>query len=457
MGAKDPVETRGPIVAIEAEQSVLGGLLLNNDGLDAISGVVTADDFTTDEHRLIFIAITELIASGRVADPITVFERLHVTGARLKEPLRYLNELSQNTPSAANIRHYATIVRNRSISRELLRVASEIIESVHKPAGRDPGELLDDAQSRLLKLAEGARQDEEEFRPISEALTRVVENIDDRYQNGGDDKIGGVATGFIDLDRAMDGMHPGELIVVGGRPSMGKTAFALNIGEHVAAKLGLPVAVISIEMPADQLAQRLLSSNSRINQHKLRTANLRDDDWPRLTHGVQSLVDVPIYTLDVSALTPLRMKAKVRRLRRTLKRPLGLVIVDYLQLMSGDGSGDNRAIEISEISRALKVLAKDLKVPVMALSQLNRGVEQRPNKRPVMSDIRESGSIEQDADVILFIYRDEVYNPDSQDKGCAEIIIAKQRNGSLGTHRLAFQSALTRFENYASDQGFQSA
>ncbi|MGX7006195.1 replicative DNA helicase [Caballeronia sp. KNU42] len=453
MGANDPVETHAPIASIEAEQSVLGGLLLSNDGFDSISGVVTADDFTTDEHRLIFIAITELIVLARVADPITVFERLQATGTKLKEALRYLNELSQNTPSAANIRHYATIVRNRSIFRAMRRVASEMIENVHRPAGRDAAELLDIAVSSLMRLSDGTRQDEEEFRPLNEALTRVVQTIDERYQNGGENQIGGVATGFVDLDRATDGLHPGELIIIGARPSMGKTALSMNIAEHVAAKLGLPVAVVSLEMPADQLALRLLSANSRINQHKLRTANLRDEDWPRMTHGVQSLVDAPIFTLDGAALTPLRLKAKVRRLQRKLDRPLGLIVIDYLQLMSGDGNGDNRAVEVSDISRSLKLLAKELKVPIIALSQLNRGVEQRPNKRPVMSDIRESGSIEQDADVILFIYRDEVYNPDSQDKGCAELIIAKQRNGSLGTHRLAFQSALTRFENFTSDHG----
>ncbi|HDV6329984.1 TPA: replicative DNA helicase [Burkholderia cenocepacia] len=453
MGAHDPLDAHARTSAPEAEQSILGALLLDNGALEEIAGIVSEADFTIGEHALVFKAIRELIQRGARADAVTVFERLHSVDAKVDQPLAFLTDLVHATPSAAGIRHYAEIVRNRSISRRMLRVSERLRNAVLKPGGKSPLELLDLAQGELLKIADTSSAADDEFRPISAALTSVIQRIDDRYHAGGAAQIGGTATGFVDLDRHTDGMHGGELIVVAGRPSMGKTSYAMNIAEHVAVELRMPVAVLSLEMPDDQLATRMLAGTSRINQHKLRTASLRDDDWSRLTHGTQILVDAPVYVLDSSSVTPLQFKAKLRRLQRVVGK-LGLIIVDYLQLMSGDGgSGENRTSEVSQISRELKKTAKEFDAPVIALSQLNRGLEQRPNKRPMMSDLRESGAIEQDADVIQFIYRDEVYNPDSADRGTAELIIAKQRNGPLATVRLAFRNELARFENFAEPTG----
>ncbi|ARL36731.1 MULTISPECIES: replicative DNA helicase [Burkholderia] len=453
MGAHDPLDAHARTSAPEAEQSILGALLLDNGALEEIAGIVSEADFTIGEHALVFKAICELIQRGARADAVTVFERLHSVDAKVDQPLAFLTDLVHATPSAAGVRHYAEIVRNRSISRRMLRVSERLRNAVLKPGGKSPLELLDLAQGELLKIADTSSAADDEFRPISAALTSVIQRIDDRYHAGGAAQIGGTATGFVDLDRHTDGMHGGELIVVAGRPSMGKTSYAMNIAEHVAVVLRMPVAVLSLEMPDDQLATRMLAGTSRINQHKLRTASLRDDDWSRLTHGTQILVDAPVYVLDSSSVTPLQFKAKLRRLQRVVGK-LGLIIVDYLQLMSGDGgSGENRTSEVSQISRELKKTAKEFDAPVIALSQLNRGLEQRPNKRPMMSDLRESGAIEQDADVIQFIYRDEVYNPDSADRGTAELIIAKQRNGPLATVRLAFRNELARFENFAEPTG----
>lgn len=453
MGAHDPLDAHARTSAPEAEQSILGALLLDNGALEEIAGVVSEADFTIGEHALVFKAIRELIQRGARADAVTVFERLHSVDAKVDQPLAFLTDLVHATPSAAGVRHYAEIVRNRSISRRMLRVSERLRNAVLKPGGKSPLELLDLAQGELLKIADTSSAADDEFRPISAALTSVIQRIDDRYHAGGAAQIGGTATGFVDLDRHTDGMHGGELIVVAGRLSMGKTSYAMNIAEHVAVGLRMPVAVLSLEMPDDQLATRMLAGTSRINQHKLRTASLRDDDWSRLTHGTQILVDAPVYVLDSSSVTPLQFKAKLRRLQRVVGK-LGLIIVDYLQLMSGDGgSGENRTSEVSQISRELKKTAKEFDAPVIALSQLNRGLEQRPNKRPMMSDLRESGAIEQDADVIQFIYRDEVYNPDSADRGTAELIIAKQRNGPLATVRLAFRNELARFENFAEPTG----
>ena len=453
MGAHDPLDAHARTSAPEAEQSILGALLLDNGALEEIAGIVSEADFTIGEHALVFKAIRELIQRGARADAVTVFERLHSVDAKVDQPLAFLTDLVHATPSAAGVRHYAEIVRNRSISRRMLRVSERLRNAVLKPGGKSPLELLDLAQGELLKIADTSSAADDEFRPISAALTSVIQRIDDRYHAGGAAQIGGTATGFVDLDRHTDGMHGGELIVVAGRPSMGKTSYAMNIAEHVAVELRMPVAVLSLEMPDDQLATRMLAGTSRINQHKLRTASLRDDDWSRLTHGTQILVDAPVYVLDSSSVTPLQFKAKLRRLQRVVGK-LGLIIVDYLQLMSGEGgSGENRTSEVSQISRELKKTAKEFDAPVIALSQLNRGLEQRPNKRPMMSDLRESGAIEQDADVIQFIYRDEVYNPDSADRGTAELIIAKQRNGPLATVRLAFRNELARFENFAEPTG----
>ena len=449
MGASHTDEPRGVIASVESEQAVLGALMLDNEAFDAIGGDLSVEDFTVGEHRAIYEAITHLILAQRPADVVTVYERLRVVGAKVREPLQYLNELVGSTPSAANLARYASIVRNRSLLRGTVRAARQAIDLCHNTGGREPAEIIDQVQASFLRLTDSSKRDNDDFRPILPSLTRVVERIDELFNRPDRDGITGTSTGFADLDARLDGMHGGELIVVGGRPSMGKTSFAMNIAEHVAIQLRLPVAVLSLEMPTDQLTIRMLASVSRISQHRLRKGALEDDDWPRLTRGVELMHDAPIDVLDSSAITPSALKARVRRLFRE-RGKLGLLVVDYLQLMSGDHAGaDMRAVEVAEISRALKQLAKELDVPIIALSQLNRGVEQRPNKRPVVSDLRESGAIEQDADVILFIYRDEVYNPDSADRGTAEIIVAKQRNGPIGTVRLAFQNAITRFENYA--------
>lgn len=449
MGANDPLEARDPIASIESEQAVLGAIMLDNEAFDRIVHLVGERDFTLPEHRSIFRAISRMLATQRQADAITIFEFLSAHGSKIRQPLQYLNEIVQSTPSAANVVRYAEIVRARSLLRATMAAARQVIDLCHNTAGREVLDIIDQAQSSFMRLSD-VDQRADGFAPIVPALTRVVERVDELYHKGPAAGITGTATGFDDLDRMLDGMHGGELIIVGGRPSMGKTSFAMNIAEHVAIRLGLPAAVASLEMPTEQLTQRMLASQARINQHRLRTGKLEQDDWPRLTHGVQLMADAPIHVFEGAGLTPTSLKGKLRRLKRELGQ-LGVVVIDYLQLMNGDGShNDMRAAELSEISRSLKLIAKELKVPVIALSQLNRGLEQRPNKRPVMSDLRESGAIEQDADVILFIYRDEVYNPDSADRGTAEIICAKQRNGPIGTVRLTFQNALTRFENFAS-------
>jgi replicative DNA helicase len=449
MGVNDPLEARDPIASIESEQAVLGALMLDNEAFDRIVHVVSEKDFTLPENRSIFRAISRLIVGNRQADPVTVFEFLAATGSKIRQPLQYLNEIVQSTPSAANVVRYAEIVRNRSMLRSCLAAARQVIDLCHNTAGREVVEIIDQAQASFMRLSD-FEQRTDGFVSITPALTRVIERVDELYHKGTAAGITGTATGFDDLDRMLDGMHGGELIIVGGRPSMGKTSFAMNIAENVAIQLGLAVAVASLEMPTEQLTQRMLASQSRINQHRLRTGRLEEEDWPRLTHGTQLMAEAPIHVFEGVGLTPTGLKGKLRRLTRETGR-LGAVVIDYLQLMNGDGAhGDMRAAELSEISRSLKQIAKELDVPVIALSQLNRGLEQRPNKRPIMSDLRESGAIEQDADVILFIYRDEVYNPDSSDRGTAEIIIAKQRNGPIGTVRLTFQNAFTRFENFAS-------
>lgn len=368
--------------------------------------------------------------------------------------LAYLNALAQNTPSAANIRRYAEIVRDRGVLRQLVTIADEISAGAFNPQGRDVRQLLDEAESKVFAIAEEGARGQKGFLEIQPLLTQVVERIDELYHRDNQSDITGVPTGFVDLDRMTSGMQGGDLIIVAGRPSMGKTAFSLNIGEHVAVEQGLPVAVFSMEMAGTQLAMRMLGSVGRLDQHRLRTGRLLDEDWPRLTHAIQKMNDAQLFIDETPALNPMELRARSRRLARQCGQ-LGLIIIDYLQLMSGSGGGgENRATEISEISRSLKGLAKELNCPVIALSQLNRSLEQRPNKRPVMSDLRESGAIEQDADVILFIYRDQVYNPDSPDKGTAEIIIGKQRNGPIGTVRLTFLGEYTKFDNFTGGNAF---
>ncbi len=435
-----------PPHSLEAEQSVLGGLMLDNEAWDRAGELVTAEDFYRRDHRLIFAAVRMLAEEGNPFDVVTLAEALDQSG-ELEDAggIAYLNPLAVNTPSASNIKAYANIVRERSVLRQLLKVANEIADTAYHPEGRKVHELLDEAEKKVFEIADQGSRNRKGFVGMKELLVKAVDRIDYLFQQ--DEAITGITTGFADFDGKTSGLQRSDLIIVAGRPSMGKTTFAMNLAENAAIMAQVPVAVFSMEMPGEQLAMRMMSSLGRIDQHKVRTGKLEDDDWPRLTSSVGILSEAPIYIDDTPGLTPTELRARCRRLAR--EHGLGLIVIDYLQLMQVSGGGENRAAEISEISRSLKALAKELSVPVIALSQLNRSLEQRPNKRPVMSDLRESGAIEQDADVIVFIYRDEVYNEDSADKGTAEIIIGKQRNGPIGTVRLAFLGQFTRFENLA--------
>ncbi len=451
---------RVPPHSAEAEQSVLGGLLLDNHAWEKIADLMGEGDFYRYDHRLIWRAIAKLIDGGRPADVITVSERLESTN-ELSEVggLAYLATLAQNTPSAANIRRYGEIVRERSVMRQLVTVGTEIVESAFHPMGRDAAQLLDEAEGKVFKIAESTAKSEQGFLAMPEILAEVTDKIDLLYSRDNPDEVTGVPTGFIDLDEKTSGLQPGDLIIVAGRPSMGKTAFSMNLAENVAIHTGLPVAVFSMEMPAAQLATRMLGSVGRLDQHKLRTGRFNDDDWDRFGKAVGVLAETKIHIDETPGLTALELRARTRRLARQYGGKLGLVVIDYLQLMSGSAHAtqQNRTAEISEISRSLKSLARELSVPVIALSQLNRSVEQRPNKRPMMSDLRESGAIEQDADLIIFMYRDEYYNPDSPDKGLAEVIIGKHRNGPTGIVRLTFMGQFSRFENAAPGQGWAAA
>ena len=440
-----------PPHSIDAEQSVIGGLLLENEALDKVADILSADDFYQFDHKTIFQHITKLIEHNRPADIVTVAESLEST-AELTQigGIAYLGSLAQNTPTAANIRRYAEIVRERAIMRKLVTVGSGIAESAYSPNGRDAQQLLDEAEAKIFQIAEGGKRSSEGFQDIKVLLPLVAERIDMLFSRDNPSDVTGIPTGFSDLDSMTSGFQGGDLVIVAGRPSMGKTAFSINIAENVALDTGLPVAIFSMEMASTQLAMRMIGSVGRLDQHRMRTGRLEDEDWEKLTTALGKLNEAPIFIDEGAALSSFDVRARARRLHRQCGK-LGLIVVDYLQLMAAPAGrqGENRATEISEISRSLKALAKELDVPVVALSQLNRSVEQRPDKRPVMSDLRESGAIEQDADLILFIYRDEVYNPDSTDKGTAEIIIAKQRNGPIGRVRLTFIGEHTRFENFA--------
>ena len=451
--AEDSLESlKLPPNSVEAEQSVLGGLLLENEALYRIADILNQADFHRHDHRLIYSHIAKLIEQNRPADIVTVAESLE-NSAELSSVggIAYLGALAQNTPTAANIRRYAEIVRERSIMRKLVEVGSGIAESAYNPQGRDAQQLLDEAEAKIFQIAESGNRGSQGFVNIQTLLPLVADRIDFLYQRENQGSVTGIPTGFDDLDERTSGFQPGDLIIVAGRPSMGKTAFSLNIAENVALDTKKAVAVFSMEMGATQLATRMIGSVGRLDQHRMRNGNLEDEDWVRLTTALGRLNDAPIFIDEGAGLSSFDVRARARRLHRQTGG-LGLIVVDYLQLMSGTSgrASENRATEISEISRSLKSLAKELDVPVVALSQLNRSVEQRPDKRPVMSDLRESGAIEQDADLILFIYRDEVYNPDSEDKGTAEIIIAKQRNGPIGRVRLTFLGQHTRFENFSS-------
>ncbi len=432
--------------SLQAEQSVLGGLMLDASAWEKIADLVNEADFYRKEHQLIFRAIQELVENDLPCDGVMVSEVLEKRGQlQAVGGLTYLASLIEATPSSVNIASYATIVRERAILRQLAQAGTEIAEAALNPKGRGVNEVLEEAEQKVFRIADQRQRGDGGFEAIKHLLSRAVDRIEQLHERGG--SVTGVSTGFLDLDRMTAGLQPGDLIIVAGRPSMGKTAFAMGIAEHVAIKENLPVAVFSMEMPGDHLAMRMLSSLGRIDQHRLRIGQLEDDEWPRLSSTLNLLAGASLFIDDTPALTPVEVRARSRRLAREHGQ-LGLIVIDYLQLMQAPGVGDNRVAEISEISRSLKGLAKELNVPVLALSQLNRNLEQRPNKRPVMSDLRESGSLEQDADLILFIYRDEVYHEDSPDKGIAEIIIAKQRNGPIGVVRLTFRGQYTKFENF---------
>ncbi len=450
MGSGDAVvqALKVPPHSVEAEQSLLGGLLIDNTAWDRLGGVLTDKDFYRPEHALIYKVVARLVGDNHPADVITVHDAIKSEQGGDLVSVDYLNSLAQNTPSAANIKGYADIVRDRSILRRLIEVSDNIVNSAFVPEGRSVRTLLDEAESRILQIGEeGSRK--ADYLEIEPLLRSVVARIDELYNRQGGSDITGIATGFIDLDKQTSGLQKGDLVIVAGRPSMGKTAFALNIAENVALAEGLPVVVFSMEMSGEQLASRLLGSVGRVDQSRMRTGKLQDDEWPRVTDAIARLSNTQILIDETGSLSSLELRARARRIARNFGGTLGLVVIDYLQLMSGSGS-ENRATEISEISRSLKSLAKELQCPVVALSQLNRGLEQRPNKRPIMSDLRESGAIEQDADLIMFIYRDEVYHPDTTtDKGMAEIIIGKQRNGPIGTVRLSWQGPYTKFDNLA--------
>ena len=438
-----------PPHSIEAEQSLIGGLLIDNAAWDRIGDVVRETDFYRDDHRRIFRHIGKLIQQGRPADVVTVYESIEQSNeVDQTGGLGYLGEIANATPSAANIRRYAEIVRERAILRQLVTVGDEIAGNALNPAGRDVKQLLDDAEQRIFQIAEAGNRSNNGFVAIQPLLGEVVERMETLLARESQSDITGVATGFADLDRMTSGLQAGDMIVVAGRPSMGKTAFALNIAEHVGVELRLPVAIFSLEMSGPQLATRFLSSVGRIDQSKLRTGRLTDDEWDRMTVALGKLHEAPIHIDETGAINSTDLRARARRLHRQFGK-LGLIIIDYLQLMSANRDGENRATEISEISRSIKALAKELQVPIVALSQLSRKVEERNDKRPLMSDLRESGAIEQDADIILMMYREEYYKPDTQDKGTAEVIIGKHRNGPVGKVRLTFINEFAKFENHA--------
>ena len=447
-------QLRIPPHSIEAESSVLGGLLLDNTSWDRVGDLLTDRDFYRYEHRLVYGAVAALINANKPADVITVFEHLQNLGkAEEVGGLVYLNALAQYVPSAGNIRRYAEIVRERAVLRKLVAATDEIATDAFNPMGRPVAEIVDQAEQKIFNIGEHGARLKQGFQGIDSLVVALLDRVQELADNPQD--VTGVRTGFHDLDKMTAGFQAGDLIVLAARPSMGKTSLAINIAEHVALQENLPVAVFSMEMGAAQLAVRIVGSIGRIDQSHLRTGSLTDDEWPRLTETIEKLRNISLHLDESAGLTSTELRADARRLARQCGQ-LGLIVVDYLQLMSGSGgaSEENRATELGEISRGLKMLAKELQCPVLALSQLNRSVENRADKRPMMSDLRESGAIEQDADIIMFIYRDDYYNKDnSPEPGVAEVIIAKQRNGPTGTVKLAFLKPLTKFESLACGGG----
>ena len=434
-----------PPNSIEAEQSLLGGLMLDNAAWDKVADLIVASDFYRKDHRLIFAGIAELAETSNPCDVVTLSEfldnrdELEASGG-----LEYLAMLSNETPGAANVRAYARILRERSTLRSLISAGNQISGSAFATDGRSASDLVDEAERLVFEIAEKGSRGQVGFRHLKSILPDAVDRIDLLHQSGGN--ITGIPTGFTEFDKLTAGLQAGELIVIAGRPSMGKSTLAVNIAENAAIGAKVPTAIFSMEMPSQQLAFRMISSLGRVDQTHLRTGNFPDEDWSRINTAVQLMSDAPIFIDDSASLSPTEIRARARRLKR--EHGLGLIVVDYLQLMQVHGSTENRATEISEISRSLKALAKELELPIIALSQLNRSVEQRTDKRPVMSDLRESGAIEQDADLIVFIYREEVYNQDTPRKGIADISIAKQRNGPIGDFPLTFVGRFTKFENW---------
>ncbi len=441
-----------PPHSLEAEQSVLGGLMLSSGAWDQIADVVTVIDFYREDHRLIFQAISELKESSQPCDAVTVTEWFEsrdkvdqVDGGN------YISQLANNTPSAANVVAYANIVREKSILRSLIDVGTEITSSAYSTDGRKSQTLLEEAERLVFAIADKGSRRGTGFVSVQETLKEAMEKIEEL--NALEGEITGIPTGYQDFDRLTAGLQPSDLIIVAGRPAMGKTTFAMNIAENAAIKHGKTVAVFSMEMASIQLVMRLFSSLGQIEQNRIRTGTLDDLDWPKLTSAMNLLHKSKLFIDDTPALSPAELRARARRLKR--EHDVDLIIVDYIQLMAVPDTRENRATEIAEISRSLKAIAKELNVPVVALSQLNRALETRPNKRPLMADLRESGSLEQDADLIVFIYRDEVYNPETSEKGKAEIIISKHRNGATGTVHLAFQGPWLRFVNLAPESAYQ--
>jgi len=446
---EDLARIKVPPHSMEAEQSVLGGLMLDNNAWDTVSEVVLDDNFYRQEHRKIYRTMRKLVNDGNPIDVVTLSEELDRTGdLESAGGLDYLIELAKNTPSASNIRAYSEIVRDRSLLRQMISAANEIADDAFNPDGKTSEEILNSAEQKIFQIAED-RPNQGGPEGVNELLKKAVDRIDTLFNSDGD--MTGVTTGFDDLDAKTAGLQPSDLIIVAARPSMGKTTFAMNLVENALMASNKPVLVFSLEMPAEQLMTRMLSSLGRIDQTRVRTGSLEEEDWPKLTTAVNMMRDKPLFIDDQAGISPNELRTRARRIVRE-HGPLSLIMIDYLQLMQMKTPGiESRTQEISEISRSLKAIAKELECPVVALSQLNRTLEQRPNKRPVNSDLRESGAIEQDADVIMFIYRDEVYNEDSEHKGVAEIIIGKQRNGPIGTSRLAFIGKYTKFENLAPD------
>ena len=444
--ALDVANLKIPPHSIEAEQSLLGGLMLQNEAWDRISELLTEHDFYRHEHRLLFAAMTVLATDNHPLDVITLSEHLNSNGELANAGgLAYLGDLARNTPSASNVQAYAAIVRERSTMRQLIGAANEIATRNFNPEGRSGAELLDEAERRIMEISDN-RVKRGGPQPVNDLLKRAVDRIDELYSASS--SVTGLSTGYVDLDERTSGLQRADLVIVAGRPSMGKTAFAMNLVEHAVMKQDGAVLVFSLEMPATSLIVRMLSSIGHIDQQRLRNGQLLQEDWPRLTEAVTKLKDRPLFIDDTPALSPNELRARARRMKRE-HGELSLIMVDYLQLMQVPGANEGRVNEVSEISRNLKAIAKEFNCPLVALSQLNRSLESRPNKRPLMADLRESGAIEQDADLIAFIYRDEVYHEQSPDQGIAEIIIGKQRNGPLGTVRLAFRKEFTRFENLA--------